>query len=72
MSPDSTSNSKAYVPKSDYQYYKPYGSFHDFMHSYRLKPWNDDDVLEAKRIIEGFREADRLEWEEEQRKAGGK
>lgn len=64
---NSNTNSGAYVPKSDYHYYKNFGGFHNFMHSYGLKPWNDDDVQEAKSIIEAFREHDRAEWEEAQK-----
>jgi len=61
------SNSNVYVPKSDYQYYKAWGGFNNFMRSYGLKPWDHDDIQEGKRIIQGMRDGDRWEWEEEQR-----
>ena len=64
---NSNKNSGAYVRKSDYQYYKDFGGFNNFMHSYGLKPWDHDDIQEGKRIIEAFREQDRAEWEEAQR-----
>jgi hypothetical protein len=48
------------VPRSNNSYIK------GFMHSYGLKPWNDDDVQEGKQIIEKFKELDRMQWEEEQ------
>lgn len=60
------SGSKTYVPKSDYQYYKDFGGFNNFMHSYGLKPSDHDDIQEGKAIIEGFREQDRYEWEQAQ------
>ena len=66
MSSQQTS-SDTYKPKSDYQYYKDFGGFNNFMHSYGLKPWNDDDIQEGKAIIEGFRQQDRYEWEQEQK-----
>lgn len=34
------------------------------MNSHGLKTWDHDDVLEGKRIIEAFKQADREEWEE--------
>ncbi|KAJ5740989.1 hypothetical protein N7493_000861 [Penicillium malachiteum] len=33
---------------------KTYGSWSQFMFSFGLKPWNDDDVQEGKRILEAF------------------
>ncbi|KAJ6035974.1 hypothetical protein N7540_000253 [Penicillium herquei] len=33
---------------------KTYGTWADFMFSYGLKPWNDDDVEEGKRILQAF------------------
>ena len=36
---------------SDYSITKPYGGMKGFMESYGLKIWNDDDVQEAKQII---------------------
>ena len=64
---DQTEGSSGYVPKSNYHYYKDFGSFHKFMHSYGLKPWNDDDVQEATAIIQAFKDQDRYEWEQEQK-----
>ncbi|BDD63673.1 hypothetical protein MPDQ_000591 [Monascus purpureus] len=37
---------------------KSYGGWTMFMASFGLKPWNDDDVQEAKRILEAFVEDD--------------
>ena len=45
-------------PKTDYEYTKPYGGMKGFMESYGLKLWDDDDVQEAKAILDGFREMD--------------
>jgi hypothetical protein len=45
--------------QSNNSYYKPYGGWTGFMHSHGLKPWDDDDVEEGKRIIEAFKEHDR-------------
>ena len=61
-------SSAGYTPKSDYAYYKAYGGFNNFMHMHGLKSWDHDDIQEGKRIIEAMREADRQEWEEEQRR----
>ena len=36
------------------------------MHSYGLKPWDLGDVEEGKRIVEGFKANDKLDWEEKQ------
>ncbi|KAI0327214.1 hypothetical protein GY45DRAFT_1327915 [Cubamyces sp. BRFM 1775] len=63
----STKRSETYVPKSDSHYYKSFGGFNNFMHSYGLKPWDYDDVQEGKAIIEGFRKRDRQDWEEAQK-----
>jgi len=68
----SSSNSTVYVPKSDYHYYKSFGGFNNFMHSYGLKPWDHDDIQEGKRIIQGMRDGDKRYWEEEQRAKAGK
>ncbi|EPQ55087.1 hypothetical protein GLOTRDRAFT_42001 [Gloeophyllum trabeum ATCC 11539] len=38
-------------PVSDYEFLKAWGGWHQFMLSYSLKPWDDDDVQEAKEII---------------------
>jgi hypothetical protein len=45
--------------RSNNSYYKPFGGWVGFMHSYGLKPSDDDDVEEGKRIIEAFKEQDR-------------
>ena len=45
-------------PKTNYAYTKPYGGMKGFMESYGLKLWDDDDVQEAKAILDGFREMD--------------
>lgn len=44
--------------KSNYSYAKSYGGMKNFMESYGLRHYNDDDVQEAHRIIDGFRQAD--------------
>ena len=59
--------SDTFVPKSNNQYYQGFGGYNNFMHSYGLKPWDDDDVQEGKAIIEAFKEADRQEWEDAQK-----
>ncbi len=63
----SANTGDVFVPRTDYAICKPFGGFHRFMQSYGLKPWDDDDIAEAKRILEGMRDADRYEWEEAQR-----
>lgn len=45
-------------PKTNYAYTKSYGGMKGFMETYGLKLWNDDDVQEAKSILDGFREID--------------
>ncbi|KAI9428371.1 hypothetical protein H4582DRAFT_2106873 [Lactarius indigo] len=45
-------------PKTNYAYTKPYGGMKGFMESNGLKLWNDDDVQEAKAILDGYREMD--------------
>ncbi|KAH9002677.1 hypothetical protein EDB86DRAFT_2847478 [Lactarius hatsudake] len=52
-------------PKTNYELTKPYGGMQGFMHSYGLKMWNDDDVQEAKAILDGFREIDAAAAEED-------
>ncbi|KAI9465403.1 hypothetical protein BJY52DRAFT_1243748 [Lactarius psammicola] len=42
-------------PKTNYAYTKPYGGMKGFMESHGLKLWNDDDVQEAKAILDGYR-----------------
>ncbi|KAH9179335.1 hypothetical protein EDB89DRAFT_2239122 [Lactarius sanguifluus] len=45
-------------PKTNYALTKPYGGTQGFMHSYGLNMWSDNDVQEAKAILDGFREID--------------
>ncbi|KAH8998484.1 hypothetical protein EDB92DRAFT_1941314 [Lactarius akahatsu] len=52
-------------PKTNYELTKPYGGMQGFMHSYGLKMWDDDDVQEAKAILDGFREIDAAAAEED-------
>ncbi|KAF9445323.1 hypothetical protein P691DRAFT_805769 [Macrolepiota fuliginosa MF-IS2] len=54
-----SSNTNSGGERSDSSYYGVFGGYNRFMLSYGLKPWNHDDVQEAKAILEGFREADR-------------
>jgi len=42
------------------------------MRSYGLKPSDLDDVEQGKQIIEGFKRADKQQWEEAQAAQGGK
>ncbi|KAH9899328.1 hypothetical protein C8Q73DRAFT_638018 [Cubamyces lactineus] len=63
----SNKTSDTYVPKSNNEYYKSFGGYNNFMRSYGLKPWDDDDVQEGKAIIEAFKEGDRQDWEEAQK-----
>lgn len=69
MPDNKSSSSSGYVPKSDYAYYKDFGGFNNFMHSYGLKPYDHNDIQEGKAIIEGFREQDRYEWEQKQKES---
>jgi hypothetical protein len=46
---------------------KGYGDWTSFMQSYGLKAWDDGDIGEAKRILEGLVASDK--WEEKERKA---
>ena len=70
--PDNKSSNSEYKEKSDYEYYKGFGGYQNFMHSYGLKIHNMDDVEEGKAIIQGFREQDRYEWEQSQKDQGSK
>lgn len=63
---------ETYIQKSDYEYYKSFGGWVGFMHSFGLKPTDSDDVEEGRSILEGFKKVDRMEWEEEQSKKSGK
>lgn len=77
--PTSNSNARGgtpYIPKSNNSYYAPFGGWQGFMHSYGLKPWDDDDVQEGHAIVDAMKRHDRHDWEEEQAgrssKASGK
>ncbi|KAH9080429.1 hypothetical protein EDB83DRAFT_2339380, partial [Lactarius deliciosus] len=52
-------------PKTNYELTKPYGGMHGFMRSYGLKTWDNDDVQEAKAILDGFRKVDAAAAEED-------
>jgi hypothetical protein len=43
-----------------YSIYKEYGGMQNFMHSYGLKIWNDDDVEEAKAIADEMLKQDAI------------
>jgi hypothetical protein len=61
--------------KSDYRILKDGGfsNMNQFMQSYGLKMHNDDDIQEAKGIIEGFRQVDQANYEaRQQEKRQGK
>ena len=45
-------------PKTDYAYTQPHGGMKGFMESHGLKLSNDDDIQEAKAILDGYREVD--------------
>ncbi|KAH9080426.1 hypothetical protein EDB83DRAFT_2215474 [Lactarius deliciosus] len=45
-------------PKTNYELTKPYGCMQEFMHSYGLKTWDDDDIQEAEAIFDGFKKVD--------------
>ncbi|TFK65391.1 hypothetical protein BDN72DRAFT_845615 [Pluteus cervinus] len=62
-----SSATSTFVPKSDKQYYDSYGGWTNFMVSHGLKPYDPDDVMEGKAILDAFKEADRYEWEEKQK-----
>lgn len=63
---DKTSSNSGYKEKSNYAYYKDFGGFNNFMHSYGLKPWDHDDIQEGKAIIQAFREHDREEQKQKE------
>ncbi|CAG8974008.1 hypothetical protein HYALB_00008557 [Hymenoscyphus albidus] len=52
--------------KSDYRWLKDSGweNMHHFLLSYQLKPYDDEDWVEGKRIFKAFREDEQEEWEE--------
>ncbi|KAF8862108.1 hypothetical protein BDZ45DRAFT_586067 [Acephala macrosclerotiorum] len=45
-----------------------YGSMKNFAESQGLRLYNDEDVQEAKAILDAFREHDQRAWEEQQKK----
>ena len=47
---------------------KSWGSYSNFMASYGLKMYNEDDVEEARRILDDFEEADRQQAQQQQQK----
>lgn len=60
--------------KSDYSILKDggYSNMNHFMQSYGLSMHKDDDVQEAKSIIEGFRQVDQANYDAKQQKGPGK
>ncbi|TFK22442.1 hypothetical protein FA15DRAFT_671486 [Coprinopsis marcescibilis] len=65
-------NEDQHVPPSNNSIYGPYGGWTGFMHSYGLKPWDNDDVEEAKAILAEMKKMDRLDWEEAQKNKNSK
>ena len=61
------SNQAQWVAPPDSHYFKHFGGWHGFMRSYGLKPHDDDDVYEAKQILQGMKDGDKFAWEEEQK-----
>jgi hypothetical protein len=55
---NTSASGESYKPQSDYSYTQPYGGMKGFMESHGLKLWNDDDIAEAKSIINGYRAND--------------
>lgn len=62
-----SSQAKQWVAPPDSHYYAPFGGWKGFMRSYGLKPEIDDDVYEAKQILQGMKDGDKFAWEEEQK-----
>ena len=50
---------------SDYSIVKPWGGMKNFMESYGLRIYNDEDIQEAKAIIKAFKQAEYEERAEE-------
>lgn len=65
MPPQNSSTDIAPKDQSQRQFLKEcgYDGMQHFMLSYGLKMWNDDDLEEAKAILEGLRETWQAEWE---------
>ncbi|KAI0054294.1 hypothetical protein BV25DRAFT_1866466 [Artomyces pyxidatus] len=65
-SSSSAAAKNTYKPETDYEYYKSWGGYHNFLLSYGLKPYNLEDVEEGKAILAAFREADKYAHDQEQ------
>ncbi|KAJ3570471.1 hypothetical protein NP233_g4383 [Leucocoprinus birnbaumii] len=68
-SPDISAVDESSGEQSNSSYYKDFGGYHEFMRSYGLKPWDDDDHEEGQAILEAFRRYDR---ENQSQRAGKK
>lgn len=55
------SNKEGWKSISNYSITKPWGGMKPFMESYGLKIYNDEDIQEAKLIINEFK---KIDWEE--------
>jgi hypothetical protein len=60
--------SEQYVPQSNDAIYESFGGWDNFMNSYGLKPWDDDDIKDGMAIVEAIREGDKSDWEEGQKR----
>ena len=49
--------------------YAGFGGWQNFMLSYGLKPYSDDDIQEGKSIAQGLLDHALEDWEEENKKA---
>ncbi|KAI0056561.1 hypothetical protein BV25DRAFT_1832097 [Artomyces pyxidatus] len=67
-SSSSGGSSSTYTPKSNYAYHQSFGGYNNFMASYGLKPWDDDDVQEGNAILDAFREGDKYDHDQAQGK----
>ncbi|KAF8980153.1 hypothetical protein BDQ17DRAFT_1371775 [Cyathus striatus] len=65
-SSSSKDSSSDYQPRSNNSYYKTFHNYPGWMASHGLKHYNQDDVVEGKAILEGYKEMDRISWEEGQ------
>jgi hypothetical protein len=52
--------------------YDSFGGWDNFMISYGLKPWDDDDIEEGIAIVEAMEEGDKHDWDERQKEMAGK
>ena len=64
--------SEQYIPQSNDAIYETFGGWDNFMNSYGLKPWDEDDVDQGMAIVEAMREGDKYDWEEEQKEKASK